>query len=371
MPADGEAATVDVQALIDELIAEGRPSLELPGGLTAEQRKQAKRLADQHPELKCESYGFGEERRLHIFNTAAKEEKPAVRIKNTFIDDFVGEGGGSGEQAVFRSVPPSLAASSSAAFADRLPDDVERPRIEGLAPTPEATGSESTSLGAIAASGATSALPQLPDGLSLNVRNTFIHFQDEPVTNERTVQSMPNGMYTQMVNEELEQRRRAAAAAKSAESVAAPADASVAAPAVPQAFVPTGVPFVQGAGNAPMASLFAAPMSAPVIMQPIGAPPMAMPMAAPPSAAAPVVAPFAPGTEVTIQGLAKMPDFNGLTGVVQSLDVATGRYDVLLTSPAGERGWRWVKLKGENCVVSMPPPPSTWGGASFAPPGAR
>jgi len=44
-----------------------RVSLELPLGLSAEQRKQAKALAAQHPGLKCESFGFGAERRMHVF----------------------------------------------------------------------------------------------------------------------------------------------------------------------------------------------------------------------------------------------------------------------------------------------------------------
>lgn len=51
------------------------PSLELPAGLTTSQRRQAKSLASQHPGLKCESFGFGEERRLHLF----REETPTSR----------------------------------------------------------------------------------------------------------------------------------------------------------------------------------------------------------------------------------------------------------------------------------------------------
>jgi hypothetical protein len=63
------------------------------------------------------------------------------------------------------------------------------------------------------------------------------------------------------------------------------------------------------------------------------------------------------GTEVIIQNLVKLPAFNGLSGVVQSLDAATGRYDVLLADPAGVSGWRWVKVKGDNLIVNVPPPP--------------
>ncbi|CAE7850779.1 unnamed protein product, partial [Symbiodinium microadriaticum] len=31
----------------------------------------AKKLAEKYPEIKCESYGFGEERRLHLFKSSA------------------------------------------------------------------------------------------------------------------------------------------------------------------------------------------------------------------------------------------------------------------------------------------------------------
>jgi len=53
------------------------------------------------------------------------------------------------------------------------------------------------------------------------------------------------------------------------------------------------------------------------------------------------------GTEVVIDGLVKAPSFNGAYGVVQSWDAETGRYDVLLASPAAN-GQRWAKVKGEN-----------------------
>ncbi|CAK0831388.1 unnamed protein product, partial [Prorocentrum cordatum] len=80
-----------------------------------------------------------------------------------------------------------------------------------------------------------------------------------------------------------------------------------------------------------------------------GAAPAAPPPPVPPPAqAAPAGselhdAALVPGTEVIIQGLVKLPDFNGLTGVVQSLDAESMRYDVLLDGPAGQCGWRWVK----------------------------
>merc|ERR1712110_953432 len=61
------------------------------------------------------------------------------------------------------------------------------------------------------------------------------------------------------------------------------------------------------------------------------------------------------GTEVLISGLMKCPAFNGLSGTVQSLDVGSWRYDILLTVPAG--GNKWAKVKRENLQLVSPAPP--------------
>ncbi|CAK0899648.1 unnamed protein product, partial [Prorocentrum cordatum] len=42
-------------------------SLELPAGMSPAERKKAKELAAQHSGLSCEAFGFGAERRLHLF----------------------------------------------------------------------------------------------------------------------------------------------------------------------------------------------------------------------------------------------------------------------------------------------------------------
>jgi len=44
-----------------------RASLELPAGMSPAERKKAKDLASQHEGLSCEAFGFGAERRLHLF----------------------------------------------------------------------------------------------------------------------------------------------------------------------------------------------------------------------------------------------------------------------------------------------------------------
>lgn len=62
-----------------------------------------------------------------------------------------------------------------------------------------------------------------------------------------------------------------------------------------------------------------------------------------------------PGAEVIIQGLMKLPAFNGLHGVVQCLDEESGRYSVLLASMDGST--KLAKVKGENLRLAVPPAP--------------
>mmetsp|Transcript_46047 Transcript_46047/g.121657 ORF Transcript_46047/g.121657 Transcript_46047/m.121657 type:complete len:344 (-) Transcript_46047:19-1050(-) len=296
---------VDVPALIAAFLAdEASTELELPVSLTAEQRSQAKKLSQQHPELKCESYGFGEERRLHLFKKAGQDR---VIVKNTFIDDW--EGTESKEPAMFRSVPAGMPENLLERTLQRcLNGKLDLKQLSGVA---ESVGSGSPRTPGLAAGDAQfgnshANLAAMPEGFQ--VRNTFIHIESVPVV-ERIVQSMPHGMFSKCLAEELSAQVPAGWAADLA--AAAPA----AAPAPPPA--PTSPP--QGF---------------------------------------PVEDWLAPGTEGIIQGLVKLPDFNGLAGVVQSLDPESGRFDVLLDGPAGTCGWRWVKVKGENCRPRMAPPPS-------------
>jgi len=45
--------------------------------------------------------------------------------------------------------------------------------------------------------------------------------------------------------------------------------------------------------------------------------------------------PFAKGNFVVVQGLTKLPEWNGCPAVVQGWDATTGRYDIVVTSPSG------------------------------------
>merc|ERR1712109_397635 len=62
---------------------------------------------------------------------------------------------------------------------------------------------------------------------------------------------------------------------------------------------------------------------------------------------------LAPGTQVIIQGLTKIPAFNGQSGIVERLDEATGRYSVKLTT-GGPGIPKFAKVKADNlCVLAI------------------
>jgi len=315
--APGQDEPIDVEAIVNKFLQD--PSsckIELPRSLTPAQRKQIKKLADGNPDLECESYGFGEERQLHLFKKKAEEATPdRVRVKNTFIDDWEGAKGEGEERPEFRSMPPGIN------LLQRAPERAAEDATPPVAPEPPAATQAGQPSAGLATGGP--ALPPMPEGFK--VRNTFITIEEVPQV-DRIVQSMPDGRFMQYLQAELDAQKEARAQAQMAEG---------AAPAA------SGVP----AGAAPGGAA-----------------------AAPPASAAPAPAPgreqqeqqeqqLSPGTEIVIQNLVKLPDFNGLTGVVQDLDPETGRFNVLLDDPAGASGWRWVKVRGENCRPRVPPPP--------------
>mmetsp|Transcript_10444 Transcript_10444/g.14719 ORF Transcript_10444/g.14719 Transcript_10444/m.14719 type:complete len:144 (-) Transcript_10444:5-436(-) len=114
-------------ALATFLADPAQMTLELPP-MSAAQRREVKQLAGQYPELRCESYGFGVERQLHLFKPAAgssqcakvssdtassigeAEQHPSVRVRNTFIDGWICNEADAeeAEPIIFRSMPPQL-----------------------------------------------------------------------------------------------------------------------------------------------------------------------------------------------------------------------------------------------------------------------
>jgi len=339
----------DIDVAISEFLADARRrSLELPH-MTTGQRKQARKLVDKHPELKCESYGLGAERRLHLFKPEIEkdEEAPAevkhlghlspsslvahvFSVKNTFIDGFAEE---PQEPTVFRSTPVRLPGgvlprrrsepcepfdeTCSDATEGRSGEPVEGGKADessegrGCCHAEHDTPGDVSPVGSTTASQSSTALPSgrggeatphtLPEGL--RIRNTFICGSLGESLDTRTVRSMPHGMFKQCL---LEER---------------------AALEVPLAGPVAGL------------ALAAAP-------EDVGA---GMPLAE--------MTILVPGTEVIIQGLTKLPEFNGLAGTVQCLDETVGRYDILLPAPVGATGQRWAKVKRENLSVAVQPQP--------------
>lgn len=202
----------DAASAIAQFVSEPeRTSLELPH-LTTGQRKHVKALLQQYPDLRCDSYGFGADRRLHVFKKGCTPDSD--------LDD-------------------DTAQISSA---------------------------------------------QLP------VRKTFIQFDE--TADERAVQSMPHGMFRQSILAESHGQ------------------------------------------TAPE--------------------PEAEPVTSPPAYEADRHAPLGIGALVVVEGLTKLPAFNGLSAVVQGWDEATGRYSIMLVSVEG--GCQQAKVKQENLRLLMPCP---------------
>mmetsp|Transcript_33851 Transcript_33851/g.79125 ORF Transcript_33851/g.79125 Transcript_33851/m.79125 type:complete len:598 (-) Transcript_33851:102-1895(-) len=531
-----EGDAFDVEVAIRSFVADAScTTLELPASLTVEQRRRAKKCAEQHPEVRCESFGFGSERRLHLFKEPSKaqeaadsskevrvdEIQQAVRVKNTFIDDWV-SGEPSNEPVQFRSLPTWLLQrtlerclqqvgdgklSLAGSLTDTRMDDAastECPQSpEGSAPTP---------LGSPYGVGLLQhGLGSLPAGLT--VQNTFLHLESQPAV-DRIVKSMPDGMFQKCLNQELQtidetsscpesavpfpaeahetqstlspetevpeninsdidaasdSRQLAASdelapeqvtadcgSAKSVQADRSPAEAAHSttplagpAPAVVEsvldkialleaelhrcrkeliASTQQAVSHPGAAGAAPSQgtasphiltspwtteptsppiptpSMRRAPAQTPLTVLPVRDPVSPLPpgrLAASPSVISPpfrevespasivpqspAVVPPSPasvpaspgalvphvtvGTKVVVTGLVKLPDFNGLSGVVQSIDVENARYNLLLDSPTGVHGWKWVKVKGENLIVANSAHSSlTQHGLSSAPP---
>jgi len=262
-----EDGSFDVEAAITNFVADlDRLSLELPH-MTTGQRRHARKVVEHNPDLKCESYGFGSERQLHIFKKGFTDcpsklprGAPAVNVKNTFIDDWVA-----------------------------------------------------------------------PEGqLQAEVRNTFIHIEEDSMaTDERIIQTMPRDMFRQNVKRE----------------------ASVTTIVEPR----MGLAIAVGSSTMGMGGLSSTPPATPSKPAPAEQAEQAQ------SPAPTATSLLAPGTQIMVEGLVKAPAFNGLTGAVQFYEQDTGRYNVLLSSPAVAGGVQRAKLKGENLRLVAPPPYSAMG----------
>jgi hypothetical protein len=236
----------DEASVIAEFIAEPeRTTLELPH-LTTGQRKQVKTLLQEYPELRCESYGFGQERRLHIFRKGCE---PDIGLDNS-----------SGTNDTNRQIYP----------------------------------------------------------VPLPVRNTFIHINE--TADERAIQSMPHGMFRQNIFAE--------SAGRMSGKVEMPSNELK----VIQSYASTSEPEAEPVTH----------HTAPAAQGQSG---QRVPL------------PLSIGALVVVEGLTKLPAFNGLSAVVQGWDETTGRYSIMLASAAG--GCQQAKVKEENLRLLLPCPDAT------------
>jgi len=157
-PAAEAGGTSSLQASIDEFLADPvRMSMELPK-LSAGERKEAKAIVERHPELRCESFGFGEERRLHLFKHESRA--PPARL----------------------SCPPLP-----------LPCEAGDRHVAG------SSGVSTCSSDHGGSPGGRAAFADPP----LLIRNTFLCSVGDEPADPRQVQSMPAGVFRDCLLEEL------------------------------------------------------------------------------------------------------------------------------------------------------------------------
>lgn len=305
--------------------------------MTTGQRKQVKRLIGEYPELTCESYGFGQERQLHLFkrqhavepsptpNTTVANETPCKFVKEpaeTAADQLL-EGVGSAVSIKNASIENDLDGEGydeSGAMAT-MPDVLSH---KALSPCTEVKIKSETPSTAISSDHSTSGSPTLtpraerqlasPIAIALGtpVRNTFIHYAQ--TADVRSVQSMPHGMFGRCLLSE----------------------------SVGQGDIQMREDFQASTAATPTVRELRPAVSALTPLCDIDVHDDA----------------FTIGAEVCITGLSKLPTFNGLKGTIQSFDQETGRFSILLFEPVG--GHKWVKVKRENLdpVEPLPPPMS-------------
>lgn len=79
-----ESSIVDIEAAIEAFAKDtSREALELPTGLSAERRRTAKAFVDRQSGLTCESFGFGAERRVHVFRKKPSRHSKTANLGTT------------------------------------------------------------------------------------------------------------------------------------------------------------------------------------------------------------------------------------------------------------------------------------------------
>lgn len=307
--------------------------------MTTGQRKHARKVVEAHTELRCESYGFGQDRKLHVFKqdgvcrhgssnqvvggvtgAGARTEhqddtsspNAAVNAKNTFIDDWpnLDMNAQETDQNILGSMPKQLSkgllpAHGSCSVAEKI--SRSSAWDQDFSPMCSTTASR---IASNSPSVVASVDDDSPESTSrepmIEVRNTFIHF-DSGSADERIVRSMPRNMFRQCLFEE-----------EHAASGRASEDQAAAVPSEPAASIAAALQCATG----PLLDAGGRQLN--------------------------------PGTEVMVQGLVKAPAFNGRCGVVQSWDEEAARYSILLSMPSAPSGYQQAKVKAENLLLTMP-----------------
>jgi len=121
------AQSFNIERVVANILADTKfSSLALPELMTAAQRKHAKAIVEQHPELKCESFGLGKDRRMHVFKCTLGAHSSrgdlisdcsshSVNVKNTFIDDWVHADSKRADNRIVQSMPHNMFAKCLAA----------------------------------------------------------------------------------------------------------------------------------------------------------------------------------------------------------------------------------------------------------------
>jgi len=279
-------ATFDAVAVIADFEAAScMTSLELPH-MTTGQRKVTKKLLEQYPDIRCDSYGFGADRRLHLFKRGQCESSAEAQL---LIDTHLATE--LEESAVLQSLHlPSDEGRLDFASIAKLAHQRKIERVDALGSELKTASEQSPEL----------ILPLTSE--NLQIRNTFIHLSDSSA-DERVIQSMPHGMFKQCLLSEAVEALKVA----------------------PFCNTPTSA-----GGDSPMLS--EADMDLEGMEKTLQ---------------------LSIGTLVKVEGLVKLPAYNGCSAVVQGWDESTGRYSILIASPAG---LQQAKIKEDNLSMLLPCP---------------